>query len=44
MWNFVVLLRLGFFFEVYDLLYSGYVARRLVKRGLGRMCSISAAE
>ena len=26
-WKFVVLLSLGFFFELYDLLYSGYVPR-----------------
>jgi putative MFS transporter len=26
MWTLVVLLSLGFFFELYDLLYSGYVA------------------
>jgi len=33
-WKFVVLLSLGFFFELYDLLYSGYVAPDLVKSGM----------
>ena len=33
-WKLVVLLSLGFFFELYNLLYSGYVAPGLVKSGL----------
>ena len=34
MWKFVLLLSFGFFFELYDLLYSGYVAPGLIKSGI----------
>jgi putative MFS transporter len=34
MWKHVLMLSLGFFFELYDLLYSGHIAPGLVKSGL----------
>ncbi|WP_213807212.1 MFS transporter [Granulicella sp. dw_53] len=34
MWKFVILLSCGFFFELYDLLYSGYVAPGLIRSGI----------
>lgn len=33
-WKLILLLSLGFFFELYDLLYTGYVAPGLVKSGM----------
>jgi putative MFS transporter len=33
-WKFVVLLSVGFFFELYDLLYSGYLVPGLIKSGI----------
>ena len=33
-WRIVILLSFGMFFELYDLLFSGYVAPGLVKSGL----------
>ncbi|MFM0069217.1 MFS transporter [Paraburkholderia aspalathi] len=33
-WKFVILLSFGFFFELYDLLYSGYIAPGLVRSGM----------
>jgi putative MFS transporter len=33
-WKLVAMLALGYFFELYDLLYSGYVAPGLVKSGM----------
>ena len=33
-WKAILLLSFGMFFELYDLLFSGYIAPRLVKSGL----------
>lgn len=33
-WKLIILMSLGFFFELYDLLYTGYVAPGMVKAGL----------
>jgi MFS transporter, putative metabolite:H+ symporter len=33
-WKFVILLSFGFFFELYDLLYTGYIAPGIVKSGI----------
>ena len=33
-WRIVILLSFGMFFELYDLLFSGYIAPGLVKSGL----------
>jgi MFS transporter, putative metabolite:H+ symporter len=40
LWKFVVLPGLGFFFELYDLLYSGYVAPGIVKGGILTMTTV----
>ena len=33
-WKLVLMLSLGFFFELYDLLFTGYVAPGLVRSGI----------
>lgn len=33
-WKFIILLSFGFFFELYDLLYSGYVVPGLIRSGI----------
>lgn len=41
LWKLVVLLSLGFFFELYDLLYSGYIAPGLVRSGMLTTTTVS---
>jgi len=40
-WKVVILLSLGFFFELYDLLYTGYIAPGLIRSGILTTTTVS---
>jgi MFS transporter, putative metabolite:H+ symporter len=43
-WSYILLLSFGFFFELYDILFSGYVAPGLVKAGILKSSSGGAND